>query len=309
MALLDGLIVIDKPRGPTSHDVVARIRRLLGGAKTGHCGTLDPEATGVLLVAVGRAARLFPFLSGHDKGYAATVRFGFATDTYDASGRPTIPESAELPAEGALREAMRRFEGRILQAPPAYSAIKKDGQPLYKLARANREVPIEPREVVVRRFELVSWVPPLAAVDIECSAGTYVRSLAHDLGRALGCGAHLASLRRTASGPFRLEDARTLDDVESMIRSGEPDKVLLPMEGLLPEFPALVLSPEGSERARHGNRILPEHVLPPPRGTKGDPPGGDKTVFRLFGGDGRLVALARPSGEDAGLSPFLVVAN
>jgi tRNA pseudouridine55 synthase len=306
---LDGLIVVDKPRGPTSHDVVAYIRRLLGGAKTGHCGTLDPEATGVLLVAVGRAARLFPFLSGHDKGYAATVRFGFATDTFDASGRPTIPESADLPAERALREAMRRFEGPILQAPPAYSAIKRYGQPLYKLARANQVVSIEPREVVVRRFELVSWAPPIAAIDIECSAGTYVRSLAHDLGRALACGAHLASLRRTASGPFRLEDAKTLDDVESMIRSGKRERFLLPMEGLLPELPALVLRPEGAERARHGNRILPEHVLPPPGEATGDAPGRGGAVFRLFGGDGRLVALARRSGEDAGFSPFLVLAD
>ena len=306
---MDGLIVVDKPRGPTSHDVVARIRRLLGNAKTGHCGTLDPEATGVLLIAVGRAARLFPFLSGHDKSYAATVRFGFATDTYDASGRPTIPESSDLPAEGALREAMRRFEGRILQAPPAYSAIKRDGQPLYKMARANREVAVEPREVVVRRFELISWAPPLAVVDIACSAGTYVRSLAHDLGHALGCGAHLASLRRTASGPFRLADARPLDTVESMILSGERDRFLLPMEGLLPELPALILRPEGAERARHGNRILPEHVLPPPGETTDETPRKDGAVFRLFGGDGRLLALARRSVEGEGLSPFLVLVD
>jgi len=306
---LDGLIVVDKPRGPTSHDVVARIRRLLGGTKTGHCGTLDPEATGVLLIAVGRAARLFPFLSGHDKRYAANVRFGVATDTYDATGRPTIPESVDLPEEEALREAMRRFEGRILQAPPAYSAIKRDGQPLYKLARANREVSIEPREVVVRRFELVSWAPPLAAIDIECSAGTYVRSLAHDLGHALGCGAHLASLRRTASGPFRLADARPLDAVETMIRSGERDRFLLPMEGLLPELPALILRPEGAERARHGNRILPEHVLPPPGGATGEAPERDNAVVRLFCEDGRLAALARRSGDDGGLSPFLVLAD
>jgi tRNA pseudouridine55 synthase len=204
---------------------------------------------------------------------------------------------------------MRRFEGRILQTPPAYSAIKRDGQPLYKLARANRDVQIEPREVVVRRLELVSWAPPLAAVDIECSAGTYVRSLAHDLGHTLGCGAHLASLRRTASGPFRLDDARTLDTVESLIQSGEADRFLLPMEELLSELPALVLRPEGAERARHGNRILPEHILPPPGGATGAAPGRDNAVFRLFGGDGRLVALARRSGEEADLSPFLVLAD
>lgn len=306
---MDGLIVVDKPRGPTSHDVVARVRRLLGGVKTGHCGTLDPEATGVLLVAVGRAVRLFPFLSGHDKGYAATIRFGFATDTYDATGRSIAPESADLPDQKALRDAMRGFNGRILQAPPAYSAIKRDGQPLYRLARANRAIPVEPREVFIRRFELVSWDPPLAAIDIECSAGTYVRSLAHDLGRALDCGAHLASLRRTASGPFRLEDARPLDDVESMIRSGGGDRLLRPMEGLLPELPALVLRPEGAERARHGNRILAEHTLPPRGGTMDEAPGASETVFRLFSEDGRLVALARRCGEDEGFSPFIVLAD
>ena len=178
---LDGLIVVDKPRGPTSHDVVARVRRILGGVKAGHCGTLDPDASGVLLVAVGRAARLFPFLSGHDKAYAGAIRFGFATDTYDAAGRPTTPVSDDLPGETALRTAMGRFEGRIRQAPPAYSALKQDGQPLYKLARANREVRVEPREVTVHRFVLSAWAPPLAQFDVECSAGTYVRSLAHDL--------------------------------------------------------------------------------------------------------------------------------
>jgi hypothetical protein len=135
---LDGLIIVDKPLGPTSHDVVARVRRILGGVKAGHCGTLDPGASGVLLVAVGRAARLFPFLSGHDKAYAGSIRFGFATDTYDAAGRPASPESNMMPAEEALRKAMRRFEGRIRQVPPAYSALKQDGQPLYKLARTGR---------------------------------------------------------------------------------------------------------------------------------------------------------------------------
>ncbi len=304
---MDGLIVVDKPRGPTSHDIVFRIRRLLG-VKAGHCGTLDPEASGVLLVAIGRAARLFPFLSGHDKAYSGAVRFGFATDTYDAAGRPTTPESSNLPDEGALREAMRRFEGLIRQAPPAYSALKKDGQPLYKLARANREVAVEAREVTVRRFALSSWTPPLAEFEVECSAGTYVRSLAHDLGRELGCGAHLASLRRTASGPFRLADARTPDVLEAMAGSGPPDRFLLPMEALLPELPALVLRPEGAERVRHGNRVFPEHALPPSGGTTIPAP-GEGPVFRLFGEDGRLLALARRSREGDGLSPFLVLAD
>ena len=304
---MDGLIVVDKPRGPTSHDIVYRIRRLLG-VKTGHCGTLDPEASGVLLVAVGRAARLFPFLSGHDKAYAGAVRFGFATDTYDAAGRPISPPSSDLPNEGTLREAMRRFEGRIRQTPPAYSALKKGGQPLYKLARANREVSIEAREVIVRRFALASWMSPVAEFEVECSAGTYVRSLAHDLGRELRCGAHLASLRRTSSGPFSLSGARTPDVIEAMAASGPPDRFVIPMEALLPEFPALVLRPDGAERVRHGNPVYPEHALPPAGWTAAPLPGED-AVFRLFGEDGRLLALARRSREGESLSPFLVLAG
>jgi tRNA pseudouridine55 synthase len=305
---LDGLIVIDKPLGPTSHDIVARVRRILGGVKAGHCGTLDPEASGVLLVAVGRAARLFPFLSGHDKAYAGSIRFGFATDTYDAAGRPTSPVSAGLPAEEALREAMRRFEGRIQQVPPVYSALKQDGRPLYKLARENREVRVEPREVTVRRFSLAAWHPPLAEFEVECSAGTYVRSLAHDLGLELGCGAHLASLRRTASGPFSLTAAHTLEDVEALARSGQPARFLVPMADLLPELPALTLRPDGVERVRHGNRILPEHVLAVLDATE-VAARSEGAVVRLFSGDGRLLALARRSREGDGLSPFLVLAD
>ncbi len=305
---MDGLIVVDKPLGPTSHDVVARVRRILGGVKAGHCGTLDPGASGVLLVAVGRAARLFPFLSGHDKAYAGSIRFGFATDTYDAAGRPASPESNMMPSEEALRKAMLRFEGPIRQVPPVYSALKQDGQPLYKLARENREIRVAPREVTVRRFSLVSWGPPLAKFEVECSAGTYVRSLAHDLGQELGCGAHLASLRRTASGPFSLADALTLEDIEGLARSGPPDRFLMPMKDLLPELPALTLRPEGVERVRHGNRILPEHVHEVLDGTPADVR-SEGAVIRLLGEDRSLMALARLSAEGGGLSPFLVLAD
>ena len=304
---MDGLIVVDKPRGPTSHDVVARVRRILGGVKAGHCGTLDPDASGVLLVAVGRATRLFPFLSGHDKAYDGVVRFGFATDTYDAAGRPATEPSEAMPAEPALREAMRRFEGVIRQVPPAYSALKKDGRPLYKLARENREVQAEARVVTVRRFVLVAWTPPLAEFEVECSAGTYVRSLAHDLGRELGCGAHLASQRRTSSAPNSLTVARTLEEVESLARSGAAAEFLIPMERLLPEFPAFTLRKEGAERARHGNRILAAHVLAAAGGTAAF--GDENAVVRLFAGNGRLLALARRSREGDGLSPFLVLAD
>ncbi|MBN2265997.1 MAG: tRNA pseudouridine(55) synthase TruB, partial [Candidatus Aminicenantes bacterium] len=203
----DGLIVIDKPAGPTSHDVVRRVRRALGANRVGHGGTLDPDATGVLLVAVGQATRFFPFLAGEDKVYDGRIRLGFATDTYDASGRRVTDESAEFPDRGELLAAMKAFEGRLLQTPPRFSAKKVAGTPSYKLARAAREFSLAPVTVTVARFDLIGYRPPDVVFEVECSAGTYVRSIAHDLGLRLGCGAHLASLRRTSSGSFGLAEA------------------------------------------------------------------------------------------------------
>jgi len=305
---LDGLIVIDKPPGLTSHDVVLGVRRLIHGEKTGHCGTLDPDATGVLLVTVGKATHLFPFLSGHDKTYRGTIRFGFSTDTYDASGRPTSPESPDCPDENAVRGAMRKFEGRISQTPPPFSAKKLGGQPSYKLARADKDAVLKAQEVTVRRFELEVFRPPLADFTAECSSGTYIRALAHDLGRLLGCGAHLAGLRRTVSGDFGLADAHSLDEVLSRAEAGDWQGLVVPIEKLLPRLPAIRLDVEGEERARHGNRILPGHVLALPNGWP-DASSGQDPVVRIVARDGRLLALARPSHDGEGFSPFLVLSD
>jgi tRNA pseudouridine55 synthase len=304
---VDGLILIDKPRGLTSHDVVFRVRSLLSGEKTGHCGTLDPEATGLLLITVGKATRFFPFLSAHDKTYEGVIRFGFSTDTYDASGRPTSPPNEAWPAETRLLEAMKEFEGPQSQRPPAYSAIKRDGRPVYELARKNQDVVLEPRDVVIRRFSLKAYAPPEAEFEVECSAGTYIRSLAHDLGQALGCGAHLAGLRRTASGSYRIGEAVPLGGLDAAAAGGRWDEVLRPMESLLTEFPALSLGAEGSERARHGNLILPSQAAAAVTEElfRSDP----GRIFRLFDGAGRLLALARRSSDGEGLSPFVVVAD
>lgn len=305
---MDGLIVIDKPPGLTSHDVVLRIRKIIKGKKTGHCGTLDPDATGILLIAVGRATRLFPFLSGHDKTYRGTIRFGFSTDTYDASGRPTSAESSEYPDENTLQRAMRQFEGRIFQNPPPYSAKKLGGQPSYKLARASREVLLKPQEVTIYRFELETFRPPLANFVAECSSGTYIRALAHDLGKLLGCGAHLAGLRRTASGEFRLADAHSLDEFRSKAESGDWQGLMIPIEELFPGLQAIKLNSEGEKRARHGNRILPGHVLVLPKGWP-SASSGQNPVFRLVARDGRLLALAKRSYDGEGFSPFLVLSD
>ena len=305
---MDGLIVIDKPPGLTSHDVVLWVRKLIKGEKTGHCGTLDPDATGVLLVTVGKATRLFPFLSGHEKTYRGTIRFGFSTDTYDASGRPTSPENPVCPEENEIRGAMRKLEGKIFQTPPPFSAKKLGGQPSYKLARAEKDVILKAQEVTVRRFELEAFRPPLADFTAECSSGTYVRALAHDFGRLLGCGAHLAGLRRTVSGDFGLADAHSLDEVRSRAEAGNLKRLVVPIEDLLPRLQAIMLETEGEERVRHGNRILPNHVLALPDGWPHTSPGQD-SVFRLISRDGRLLALARPSHDREGLSPFLVLSD
>jgi len=305
---LDGLIVIDKPPGLTSHDVVFWVRKLIKGEKTGHCGTLDPDATGVLLVTIGKATRLFPFLSGHEKTYRGTIRFGFSTDTYDASGRPTSPENPVYPEENEIRGAMRKLEGKIFQTPPPFSAKKLGGQPSYKLARAEKDVILKAQEVTVRRFELEAFRPPLADFTAECSSGTYVRALAHDLGRLLGCGAHLAGLRRTVSGDFGLADAHSLDEVRSRAEAGDLKRLVVPIEDLLPRLQAIMLETEGEERACHGNRILPNHVLALPDGWPHASPEQD-SVFRLIARDGRLLALARPSHDREGLSPFLVLSD
>jgi tRNA pseudouridine55 synthase len=304
----DGLLVIDKPAGPTSHDVVQRVRRLLDTPRVGHGGTLDPDATGVLLVAAGQATRFFPFLAGGRKTYEGLIRFGFATDTYDASGQPQAAECPDLPDRGALVEAMGAFVGDILQTPPRFSAKKLAGRPVHRLARAGEAFDLAPSPVTVHRFDLREYRPPLAAFEAECSSGTYIRSLAHDLGARLGCGAHLASLRRTASGPYDLPQAVTLAALEDAAGRGEAGRFLIPLERLLPELPALPVLPEAEGRVRNGSPLEAAHLgaplpAPGPSPAKGPAAG----VVRLVSASGRLLALARPGPEGASLHPFLVL--
>lgn len=296
---MDGLIAVDKPAGWTSHDVVARLRRLLKVKRAGHGGTLDPEATGVLLVGVGRATRFFPYLPGHPKVYRGALRLGFSTDTYDASGRPLGPPAAGLPGADAVAAAMAALQGRILQAPPPYSAKKIGGRPAHRLARAGREVVLAPAEVTVEAFRLLGYDPPDAAFEVRCGSGTYVRSLAHDVGAALGCGGHLVSLVRTAVGPYRLEDCRSLERLEELAAGGRTAEFLIPLERLLPETPLIVLRPEDARRVGDGRSV------PVPEDAGGRP--GPGALARLVDGEGRLLALARlePGGE--ALRPCLVL--
>ena len=226
-SLLDGALLVDKPSGPTSHDVVDAIRRKFGIKKVGHCGTLDPNATGLLIIVLGRGTKLSEKLMSDDKVYEGTIKFGEATDSYDADGELTASLPVMPMTLDELNEASVSFIGDQMQIPPMVSAIKKNGVPLYKLARKGIEVEREPRLVHIYNFRFTDYREPVGTFKLACTKGTYVRSVAHDLGQKLGCGAHLATLRRSVSGKFDVADALPLDAILKLTTS-ELEKRVMP---------------------------------------------------------------------------------
>lgn len=244
-----GLLVINKPSGLTSHDVVARVRRTTQTRQVGHAGTLDPMATGVLVVCLGQATRLSEYLMGHDKRYRATIRLGVETDTYDADGAVMATHEVRVD-RSALEAALHSTVGEIRQVPPMYSAIKRQGQKLYELARQGIEVEREARSVVIHSIDLLDFQSPDATIDVRCSAGTYIRSIAHDLGATLGTGGHLIQLTRTASGPFTLAQALALDELDA----GWSEH-LRSLDEALSDWPLVVLGGSDQIRALNGAPI------------------------------------------------------
>ena len=272
MAQVDihGIINIDKPKGLTSHDVVARVRRITGQRKTGHAGTLDPMATGVLPLALGKATRLVEYLADADKAYRATLYLGATSETYDAEGTITSTPEAPTPTRDAVENALNLFRGAILQIPPMHSAIKVGGQKLYDLARQGLEIERQARAVVITRLDLEVYKPPTVQLFVECAKGTYIRSLAHDLGVALGTGAYLTALIRTRHGPFTLDAAITLEGLETAFKEGTWHETLTPADTIISGWPRHVATPEEGLRIRQGKLLQ----APPP----------------LESGDGRLAA-------------------
>lgn len=248
----NGFLVIDKPAGITSHDVVSRVRRLLGTKKAGHTGTLDPFATGVLPIAVNDGTKVIPFLDEGSKCYEALLRLGVATDTLDMTGVVLAESDPTRITREQIISSLAKFTGAVSQIPPMYSAIKQNGQPLYKLARQGLEVERKAREVVIHSLELLSFELPFTAIRVVCSRGTYVRSLADDIGRELGCGAALQELRRTASGPFRIENAVTLTELETAVKEGRASDLCLSPMTVLDHLPDIPLTAEGLEGLRFG---------------------------------------------------------
>jgi tRNA pseudouridine55 synthase len=293
---MDGVLVVDKPSGMTSHDVVASARRALRESRIGHTGTLDPLATAVLPLAIGRATRLAQFLTAADKQYVAAIQLGITTDTYDITGRE-LSRVAAAPVRDAVVAALHELSGDYLQAPPPYSAKRVAGKRAYDLARAERPVQPPAVPVSVRRLELVDLAGDIAIVEVTCSAGFYVRSLAFDLGQRLGVGGCLRALRRTRSGEFAVDDAVTME-----VLAGSPavaaDRVLS-MEQLLPRVPAVVVTAEGQTRVAHGRVVEPTHLA--------DVAPSSAEWVRLIGPSGALLALARPARPAGSLHPSVVL--
>jgi len=253
--IVSGVLVVDKPVGLTSHDVVQIIRRGTGIRRAGHTGTLDPRASGVLVVLVGPAVRLSEYVSASDKRYQATVHLGSSTDTYDAEGMITGSAPWESITEEMFDEVLQNFVGEIEQVPPPYSAVKVKGKKAYDIAREGEEVELEPRKINVYSLDILEWAPPEVVIDVYCSSGTYVRSLANDLGNDLGCGAHLIGLRRTKSGRFTLRDAIPMRRLQEAFDSGTWYRHLIPAAEALSEWVMIELNADQVELIRHGHRI------------------------------------------------------
>jgi tRNA pseudouridine55 synthase len=279
---IDGILNLDKPRGKTSFGVVALVRRLSGERRVGHAGTLDPDATGVLPVCLGQGTRLIEFLAEATKIYRAEIELGITTDTYDAAGKVTQRCDASSLTKQQVETALSFFIGFIDQTPPMYSAVKQQGVPLYRWARAGVELPRKARRVEISRLEIVDWKLPLLTLEVECSKGTYIRSLAHDLGQKLGCGAHLKNLVRLKSGPFHIGDAVSISALEDAFQQGRWAELFHPIDMAVLHLPAITVDEE-SEKAIINGRPLDLTQVTEVSGK----------VCRAYSRDGRLIAILR----------------
>ena len=292
-----GFLNVLKPPGMSSAHVVGFVRRLLGGAKIGHAGTLDPEAAGVLPLMVGKAARLFDYMQDKEKAYVTEVAFGCATDTQDAQGEP-VAEGGHLPTEADIRAALPRFTGAIMQTPPMFSALKQDGKRLYQLARDGKQAEIPAREVMVHELDFRGMTgPDSALLHVRCSKGFYVRTLCQDLGDALGCPSHMRFLLRTQSGPFTLETAQTLEALKASSEAGT--LTLLPPEAALGHLPMMQVPHRLEKAVRNGGKLDWERFA-----AAHDTSAANGTPFGLWM-DGRLSAIAQRQNESVKIRTWL----
>jgi tRNA pseudouridine55 synthase len=299
-APIDGALVINKPPGRTSHDVVDAVRRLLGFRQIGHLGTLDPIATGVLVLLLGRATRFAQFYAARRKRYESVFRFGFATDTYDADGMPAGPDAAPQLDRVELERIAAKLTGRFLQTPPPFSAKKIQGRPAHELARKGQTVELKPVEVEVFEFRILEIDGSKVRVAVECASGTYIRALAHQMGIDLGCGAHMAAITRTAVGEFTLDQAISLAEFEEAAHASKAADLIVPLNRLLPDLPSVTVLPMIEQRVKHGSKfqislaqIQPGRVeLPPGAPSQLDSGEWKPARLRVFNQQEELIAIA-----------------
>lgn len=293
---MDGIFNINKPKGMTSHDVVSIMRKHLHQKRVGHTGTLDPLASGVLPICVGQGTRVAEYLSESGKAYQAKITFGTATDTYDAEGTITATASTAHLTLNLIEEALEQFRGPQMQHPPLYSAIKIEGQPAYKRARARETFVLEPRHIVIYSLEILEWIPPRLTLAIECSKGTYIRSLAHDLGTQIGCYAYLEALVRTRSGPFMLPESITLEQFADAVVTISLRHYLFPLDKALEQYPAITLDSETAAQVMHGNTFT-------------NPSANNSGLARVYDSNGVFIAIAEWDEEQKAWRPKKVFAS
>jgi tRNA pseudouridine55 synthase len=279
---LDGILNINKPAGKTSYDIVAMVKRLTGQRRVGHAGTLDPEATGVLPICLGKGTRIIEFLMDTHKIYRAVVELGVSTDSYDGAGEITRTADATNITQDALEKALDTFRGNIKQIPPMFSALKHQGQPLYNLAREGFTVERQSRAVTIHRLELLDWQSPFLTLEIECSKGTYIRSIANDLGEMLGCGAYLKNLVRSGYGIFLVENAVTPETLEEAVKQQDWQKYLHPIDSVLGNLPSIAVDETGEAAIKTGN---------PPKINPATDPKPEFKYCRAYSTDGRFLAI------------------
>jgi tRNA pseudouridine55 synthase len=294
---VNGVLIVNKPRGWTSHDVVSKCRRILKERQIGHTGTLDPLATGVLVLCIGKATKIVRYLEADDKEYTAELKLGGTTDTQDADGKVLETRVYSPPSTEQVRDVMNSFQGSIHQRPPAFSALKVNGVPSYRLARQGTLQELAKRPVTVHEIRLLDYVDPIARFTVRCSKGTYVRTLCADMGERLGMGAHLISLIRTRSGRFDLEQALTIEQAETLAAAGQAEQALVHLNDALDGFPFMIVEESDARRMAHGNAVTVESGIELP---------ALNGPVRVLGRDGRLLAIAR-AGDDM-LRPEVVFA-
>lgn len=298
--MIHGLIAVDKEKGISSHDAVARVRRLFHTKKAGHFGTLDPNATGLLLIALGQATRFFDFYVKQDKLYSGLIRFGYATTTYDAEGAPLAPKQPVDLGRLDLEALLAGFRGRLLQMPPAFSAKKFKGKPLYTYARRQETVHVAAVEVTIH--ELTGRAVDAETLEFRAltSSGTYIRSLAHDIGQQIGCGAYLLELKRERIGRFTLGQAKTLDEIAALEADGKALQAVIPIEKLLDEYPKMIVSQAGRRCVCNGQALKAADVLK-------IFPAASNDFFRIFDDEGKLLAIVEKEPHAMSFKPYLVI--